>query len=80
MHILAKGKFHTYNRSVVSDVRVTSCSAALGKKYDFAGIAFTRSFLKTKTIGKNSILGKEWDTKLLTRVFEIMKTLEFLRF
>ena len=32
LHMLTKGKFHTYDRSAVSDVRVTSCSAILGKK------------------------------------------------
>ena len=31
-HILTKGKFHTYDRSAVGDVIVTSCSAILGKK------------------------------------------------
>ena len=30
--MLTKGKFRTYDRSAVSDVRVMSCSAILGKK------------------------------------------------
>ena len=32
LHMLTKGKFRTYDRSAVSDVRVTSCSAILGQK------------------------------------------------
>ena len=32
LHMLTKGKFRTYDRSAVSNVRVTSCSAILGKK------------------------------------------------
>ena len=32
IHILTKGKFHTYDRLAVSDVRVTSCFAILGQK------------------------------------------------
>ena len=32
LHMLTKGKFRTYARSAVSDVRVTSCSAILGQK------------------------------------------------
>ena len=32
LHMLTKGKIRTYDRSAVSDVRVTSCSAILGKK------------------------------------------------
>ena len=31
LHILTKGKFCTYDRSAVSDFRVTSCSAILGQ-------------------------------------------------
>ena len=32
LHMLTNGKFRTYDRSAVSDVRVTSCSAILGQK------------------------------------------------
>ena len=32
LHMLTKGKFRTYDRSAVNDVRVTSCSAILGQK------------------------------------------------
>ena len=31
LHMLTKGKFRTYDRSAVNNVRVTSCSAILGK-------------------------------------------------
>ena len=56
--MLNKAKFRTYDRSAVNGVRVTSCSANLGQKYGFAGIAATRSFLQIKTIGKDSYTQK----------------------
>ena len=31
LHMLTKRKFRTYDRSAVSDIRVTSCFAILGK-------------------------------------------------
>ena len=32
LHMLTKEKFRAYDRSAVTDVRVTSCSAILGQK------------------------------------------------
>ena len=32
LYVLTKGKFHTYDRSAVSNVKVTSCSAIFGQK------------------------------------------------
>ena len=49
--MLTKGKFRTYDRLAVSDVRVTSCSAILGQKWGFAGIAVTRSVLTRAPLG-----------------------------
>ena len=72
--MLTKGKFHTYDRSTVIDVKVTSCFPILGQNYGFTGIAVTRSFLEIKII----ILRKEWAT--ISRIFEILKMLEILRF
>ena len=72
--MLTKGKFHTYYISAVSDVTVTSCSAILGKKQGFAGIAVTRSFLKIDN--RKRLVHSEWATKLPSRMFEILKSLE----
>ena len=35
LRMLTKGKFRTYDKSAVNDVRVTSCSAILGKNKGF---------------------------------------------
>ena len=79
LHILTKGKFHTYDSSAVSDVRVTSCFAILGKKIRVCGNHCHTLILKDKDNLKRLAYSEKGWLKNCSLIFEILDILDILR-